>query len=245
MKNATAGPCGLMLWSLFLCGCNGGNDEVPTVRVSVFFQARATIPNVQMLEVRVSPLLMFLDCAADPTRCGDHYVLMTDDRMQDTSHAPNADLCRTVWVYEQGKEPRRTTVCDDYVKYMGLTNTTIANPLYPTPFGRNLDVPTEYWRKYSHIQFSTQAAPNVGGSYVHLLDGRECEVNIVFPNDLDPNDAGHYAEFDFEDFTIHGGDRWEIMLTVDFAGTVIDPELCAVRAQDVFISPVSVAVTRL
>jgi hypothetical protein len=244
MNIQIVGPIGLTV--LFGSGCGDGglqdhNAIVPSATVSIYIEPSAPIDNVQQLDVQFLPALMYVDCST-----GDcpYYALISDDDSADRSYASTEDICRSVYVTTPPSDlteaeranwqPHSEQRCDTPEKRIRIVDMLTTHPLWPAPLVTNARIPEAFLRRVSHIQMQTRSNVNVRDSYVHLYDGRECEINVVFPNG---------AEFMLTNFAISNRDKLRITMTIDISGT-IDPTRCA-APQDLFVNPVRADIQRL
>jgi hypothetical protein len=234
MNRKIVGPIGLTAFALCVSGCDGHNNLVPSANVSVFVQSSAPIDNVQDLTLQIEPALMYVECS---TGGCPYYALIADDDSVDRSYAStDTDICRDVVTGSVNGVATIERRCDTPVKTLRVIDMSITSaPLGPAPIVRHGRVPETFLRRYSGVQLQVQSTVNVRDSYVHLADGRECEINVVFPEG---------ALFPLNNFTISNRDEWNITLMLDFTGTVIDPTRCE-TPQDVYIRPTTADVQKI
>lgn len=237
MNIQIVGPMGLTVLSCLVsaCGDGGHNAIVPSANVSMFMQSTAPIDNVEQLTLQIEPATMHVACTGG-VAC-PYYAFIADNESNNRSHpSSSTDLCRDVVKGYVNGLPIYERQCDALVEDITIIKTSITKqPLGPTPIVRDVNVPEEFLRTFSHIELRTRSTANVRDSYVHLDDGRECEINIVFPVD---------ATFPLQNFAISNRDDLNITLMLDFSGTVIDPTRCE-APQDVYIRPVRADIKRM
>lgn len=263
MKTPVIGPFGPSFLSLvILSGCSGklNNAEVvvPEPLISVTVAATAPLPNVQKLSLEFSPSHIYAPCQPNdtPVSAADCYPtnirVFTDGeglnrvveplidcreeivRVPPPAYDPDNPDAYQQWV-EAGGEYQRSQVCSGggaSTSDLTLINALETNPLPISYIARDFDFVEG---TFSRIIVQAWGLPNRDDSYVDLIDGRRCEVKVIFPNDI-ARDGHHYANFTMPAFTILKGEVWRIDLTLDFSGTVIDPARCA-DGIDLYVTP--------
>jgi hypothetical protein len=215
-------------------------DDTGPAYLSISVNARNEIPGVQKLTLMVHPSHLMEDCertAAEyrstcvqgvsnfrfiTDREGTHNVVkLPGAPCPGTTAAPNDYRC---WASEKD-----LTLLDTLAGIpLPTAYITIADPIEPALL-------PDDGRAFSSVLFNTWGFPEDRDSYIWLSDGRECEVQPVFPPGDLPTQVGS-GSFPLVDFSIRRGERWLIKLVVDLG--MIDPELCATN-QQLRITPVS------
>lgn len=270
MKTPTVSPSGLSFLSLvLLAGCNTESEKkaeegAPIISVSI--SATAPLANVQKLSLEFSPSHIYAPCQPGDTNPSAEECWPSNIRVftnnegqnrvveplgechEETVHVPQPEYdpedpdALQRWM-EAGGEYQRHQFCTGGAKSendLALINTLESNPLpvlYIARDNRFLE------GTFSRIIVQAWGLPNRDDSYADLIDGRRCEVNVIFPNDI-AQTGHHYADFHMPAFTIQNGETWLIDLKLDFGATVIDPARCA-EGLDLYVSPGSATAEKI
>jgi hypothetical protein len=263
------GPSRACLVALaLLAGCGEEEDSAEAKAadpiISVAVSAAAPLANIQSLTLEFSPSHIYAPCDGPGNYTGNYHChpsnirVFTDQEGVNRFIAPvdeskcymetytvpapsDRDEYRA-WL-EAGGEVRQRRVCPDSGtahSFLTLINTLESNPLPVSYIARDnrLDAGT-----FNRIIVQAWGLPGRDDSYADLSDGRRCEVNVIFPNDLDPLDQEHYLDFMFPEFTVKNGEEWRIDLQLDFSSTVIDPAQCA-EGLDLYVTPGAATIER-
>lgn len=221
-------------------------DPGPT-QVSISVTARNQIAGVQKLTLMVSPSNLMDDCENSDPRFKDGCVsgqsnirIFTDrDGVNSPMKSPGAPCPGTnaaptdmrCWAAENDLTLLDTLGPDTLpTAYIARDNELSAYSVYK-------------YRAFSSVLLNPWAIAGERDSYVWLSDGRECEIEPLFPRPAEDNvfwgplpDWISIGVFPLTDFSIRPGERWHIELVVELGP--IDPALCDAN-RPLHITPIS------